>query len=241
MSESIIVGNWKMNGSRAQLAEFAAGWAPEDASATVVLAPPYPYLPLMAEHLPGVGLAAQDCSANDGGAFTGEVAADMLVDAGCQWVILGHSERREYHGESDALVAEKLAAALASGLRPIVCVGETLAQREAGEHEAVVSAQVLGSLGEADLSTVVVAYEPVWAIGTGVTATPEQANAMHGTIRALLVERFGDVGQRIPLLYGGSVKPGNAAELFACEFIDGALVGGASLKAADFAAIVGAA
>lgn len=241
MAKSIVVGNWKMHGSLASIDEFAAAWRPTDANCDVVLAPPFPYLAKVAEALPGTGVAAQDCSSHPGGAYTGEVAAPMLADLGCDWVILGHSERRQYHAETDALVASKLGAALDAGLRPIVCVGETLAQREAGDHEAVVAAQVLGSLAGAALDNVVIAYEPVWAIGTGVTATPEQANEMHGAIRALLSERFGETGSAIPLLYGGSVKPGNAAELFACEYIDGALVGGASLKAEDFAAIVGAA
>jgi triosephosphate isomerase len=241
MPKSIVVGNWKMHGSRDAVAGFAAAWQSLVDDVDVVLAPPFPYVADMSAALPVVGLAGQDCSAHLEGAFTGEVSASMLVDVGCKWVILGHSERRQHHGESDDLVAAKVAQAQKAGLTPIVCVGETLAQRESGEHEAVVAQQVLGSLDGADLSGLAIAYEPVWAIGTGVTATPEQAEAMHRAIRDLLTERFGESGQALPLLYGGSVKPENAAALFACANIDGALVGGASLKAADFAAIVDAA
>ena len=241
MPKSIVVGNWKMHGSRDAVASFAAAWQSLVDDVDVVIAPPFTYIADMAAALPVMGLAGQDCSVQRSGAFTGEVSAGMLADLGCDWVIVGHSERRQHQGETDALVAEKLNQAQAAGIKPIVCVGETLAEREAGDHEAVVTRQVLAALDSADLEQLAVAYEPVWAIGTGVTATPEQAEAMHGTIRALLTERFGGAGQQVPLLYGGSVKPDNAAALFACPNIDGALVGGASLKAADFAAIVDAA
>lgn len=176
------------------------------------------------------------------GAYTGEVAPGMLADLGCRWVILGHSERRQYHGESDALVAAKLTAATETGLWPIVCVGETREQREAGAAEAVVSSQLEGALaGQSGLDALVVAYEPVWAIGTGLTATPEQAQDMHAFIRRCLDDIVGVDAQATRVLYGGSVKADNAAQLFARPDIDGALVGGAALVAADFLAIINAA
>lgn len=237
----LVVGNWKMHGSLSAVREFAASWTAAPPQVRVAIAPPFPYLAALAEALPEVGLSAQDCSSQPDGARTGEVAASMLADLGCQWVIIGHSERRQYHGEAEALIAAKVSRALAAGLWPILCVGETLSQRESGEHEQVVASQLLGALAGMDVTSVVVAYEPVWAIGTGLTATPEQAEAMHCHLRQLLRRDFGDAASAVPLLYGGSVKPDNAAALFACENIDGALVGGASLKAADFAAIVGAA
>jgi triosephosphate isomerase len=186
----------------------------------------------------GVVWGAQDCSVHEQGAYTGEVSAGMLAEFGCRHVIVGHSERRAYHGESDALVADKAKAALGKGVTPIVCVGETLAQREAGETEAVVKRQlsaVIHALGHC-AGEIVVAYEPVWAIGTGRTASPEQAQAVHALLRAQLRAAAANAdGMR--LLYGGSVKPDNAASLFAQADIDGALIGGASLKAADFVAI----
>lgn len=175
------------------------------------------------------------------GAFTGEVSAEMLLDLGCRWVLVGHSERRQYHGESDDLVAAKLAAALQAGLQPVVCVGETREEREAGEAEYVVSRQLRGALeGQAGLKQVVVAYEPVWAIGTGLTATPEEAQAMHAFIRAQLGEIAGAEPDSMRILYGGSVKAANAVELFGQPDIDGALVGGASLDANEFRQIVDA-
>lgn len=175
------------------------------------------------------------------GAYTGEVSAQMLVDQGCRWVILGHSERRQYHSESDNLVSAKLGAAIEAGLWPIVCVGETREQRESGEEENVVAGQLRGALdGQISLAGLVVAYEPVWAIGTGLTASPEQAQAMHAFIRKCLVDVSGVDADATRVLYGGSVKADNAAELFAQQDIDGALVGGAALKAGDFLAIVGA-
>jgi len=189
-----------------------------------------------------ITVGAQDCSAMQSGAYTGDVAAAMLADIGCRWVILGHSERRQYHGESDALVAAKLTAALAAGLQPIVCVGETREQRDAGTAEAVVSAQLAGALkGQSDLHTLVVAYEPVWAIGTGLTASPEQAQDMHAFIRGCLGAIAGVDAALTRIVYGGSVKANNASQLFAQPDIDGALVGGAALIAEDFLAIIHAA
>jgi triosephosphate isomerase len=188
-----------------------------------------------------VAVGAQDCSHMASGAYTGEVAAQMLVDLGCQWVILGHSERRQYHAESDNLVAAKLAAAIDAGIRPIVCVGETREQREEGEAETVVANQLRGALdGQGNLAGLVVAYEPVWAIGTGLTASPDEAQAMHAFIRACLADVAGIEADDTRVLYGGSVKAANAAELFAQKDIDGALVGGAALDAGEFLAIVGA-
>jgi len=189
-----------------------------------------------------IAVGAQDCSHTQSGAYTGEVAPAMLADIGCRWVILGHSERRQYHGESDELVAAKMAAATEAALCPIVCVGETREQREAGSAQAIVAAQLQGALGgNGSMDTLVVAYEPVWAIGTGLTATPEQAQEMHAFIRQCLESIAGVNAKETRVLYGGSVKPGNAAQLFAGPDIDGALVGGAALVAGDFAAIVNAA
>jgi triosephosphate isomerase (TIM) len=189
-----------------------------------------------------IAVGAQDCSHIQSGAYTGDIAPGMLSDMGCRWVILGHSERRQYHVESDALVAAKLAAAVEAGLQPIVCVGETREQRDAGSAESVVSAQLEGALlGQANLRTLVVAYEPVWAIGTGLTATPEQAQDMHAFIRDCLGAIAGLDPAATRIVYGGSVKANNAAQLFAQPDIDGALVGGAALVAAEFLAIINAA
>ena len=213
----------------------------------VVVCPPFTSLSAAAAALQGstVGLGAQNCHWEEEGAFTGEVAPGMLLTIGCQWVILGHSERRQLFGESDEGVNRRTVAALAAGLRPIVCIGETLEERDAGRVEDVVLGQLgrsLQGLSTEQLSSVAVAYEPVWAIGTGRTATPEQAQEVHGLIRGRLRRTFGDaVADGIRLQYGGSVKPDNAAELMSQADIDGGLIGGASLKAADFAAIVNAA
>ena len=213
----------------------------------VALCPPSVYLAIVADAVAGtpVGLGAQNLCPEDDGAFTGEVNAGMLTDIGCRYVILGHSERRQLMGETDAVVSEKLHAALAGNLVPIVCVGETLHQRESGDTEKVVEAQLRGSLAGLDevrAAGIVIAYEPVWAIGTGKTATKEQAEEVHAFIRGLLGELFTtDVAGQIRIQYGGSVKPGNAAELLAQPNIDGALVGGASLKVEDFAGIINAA
>ena len=241
----LVVGNWKMHGSRkgnAELLEGIVGARPFGCDVAVCV--PFPYLAETAVALAGSDLrwGAQDCSAHEQGAYTGEVSAGMLHEFGCRYVIVGHSERRAYHGEGDQLVADKAKAALARGVTPIVCVGETLAQREAGETEAVVKRQlsaVIHTLAHC-ASEMVVAYEPVWAIGTGRTATPAQAQQVHALLRAQLQAATPHApGMRI--LYGGSVKPDNARELFAQADIDGGLIGGASLKAADFVAICRAA
>jgi triosephosphate isomerase len=238
---SLVVGNWKMHGSRPVNAALLDGILQARPFASeVAVCVPFPFLSETAVTLTGSDLrwGAQDCSAHEQGAFTGEVSAGMLAEFGCRYVIVGHSERRALHGESDQLVADKAKAALARGVTPIVCVGETLAQREAGQTEAVVKRQlsaVIHTLGHC-AGEMVVAYEPVWAIGTGLTAAPEQAQAVHALLRAQLraATAHADV---MKLLYGGSVKPDNAAALFAQPDIDGGLIGGASLKAADFVAI----
>ncbi len=241
----LVVGNWKMNGCRLDNAELIAGIeaaGPYESEVSVCV--PFPYLSEVALTLQGRRIAwgAQDCSAHASGAYTGEVSAAMLAEFGCRHVIVGHSERRAYHAESDQLVADKAKIALANKLVPIVCVGETLAEREAGHTDAVVKRQmsaVIHTLGHC-ISQIVVAYEPVWAIGTGKTATPEQAQAVHGLLRTQL-HAATPKSHEMPILYGGSVKPDNAATLFAQADIDGGLIGGASLKAADFAAICRAA
>ena len=212
------------------------------ADVDVTVCPPSVWLDAVRERLRGSGVAlgAQTVHPAESGAFTGEVSVAMLTDVGARYVIVGHSERRQLFGESDADAAARVAAAQAAGLAPILCVGETLDQRDAGDAEATVLAQLAASLdGVESAGDLVVAYEPVWAIGTGRTATPEQAQAMHAAIRSWLTDRFGD--GHVEILYGGSVKPGNAADLFAQPDLDGALVGGASLDAASFGAIVDAA
>ena len=246
MRRKLVVGNWKMNGSResnaALLAELRAAqplWPCEAA-----VCPPFPFLAQVSQELgdSALGWGAQECSPHESGAFTGEVSAAMLAEFGCRYVIVGHSERRALHGESDQLVADKAKAALAHQLTPIVCVGETLAQREAGETDGIVKRQlsvVIHTLAHC-ISQVVVAYEPVWAIGTGRTASPEQAQAVHALLRTQLQAATAKAGA-MQILYGGSVKADNAASLFAQPDIDGGLIGGASLKAADFAAICRAA
>lgn len=245
MRQPLVVGNWKMHGSPASVADLLGALlgATGECAAEVAVCPTYVHLSQALDLCADTSIAvgAQDCSHAASGAYTGEVAATMLAEIGCDWVILGHSERRAYHGEPDELVNAKLGAAMEAGLKPILCVGETREQREAGEAEAVVAAQLCGALeGHASLKGLVVAYEPVWAIGTGLTATPEQAQAMHAFIRAELGSVQAVDAQAIRLLYGGSVKPGNAAELFTQADIDGALVGGAALVAEDFQAIADA-
>jgi triosephosphate isomerase len=241
----LVVGNWKMHGSHQANAELLAGIVgAQPYAADVAVCVPFPYLAEAAVALAGSSIrwGAQDCSAHKQGAYTGEVSAAMLAEFGCRYAIVGHSERRAMHGESDTLVADKAQAALGSGVTPIVCVGETLAQREAGETSAVVKRQlsaVIHTLAHC-VSEMVVAYEPVWAIGTGLSATPQQAQEVHQLLRAQLQAATPRAAQ-MTLLYGGSVKPDNAAALFAQPDIDGALVGGASLKAADFVAICRAA
>ncbi len=241
----LVVGNWKMHGSHKSNAELLQGVleaAPFVADVAVCV--PFPFLSETAVALAGSALrwGAQDCSAHAQGAYTGEVSAGMLQEFGCRYVIVGHSERRAYHAESDQLVADKAKAALAQGITPIVCVGETLAQREAGQTEAVVKRQlsaVIHTLAHC-ASEMVVAYEPVWAIGTGKVATTEQAQAVHAVLRAQL-QAATPHAAAMRLLYGGSVKPDNAQALFAQPDIDGGLIGGAALKAADFVAICRAA
>lgn len=245
MRQTLVVGNWKMHGSRASVAALLGELVESLAAPTaeVAVCPSYVHLPQAVELCSGsaVAVGAQDCSHMPSGAYTGDVSAQMLVDTGCRWVILGHSERRQYHVESDELVAAKLGAAVAAGLSPIVCVGETREQRESGEAESVVASQLRGALdGQKDLAGLVIAYEPVWAIGTGLTASPEQAQDMHAFIRACLEGVAGIDAAATRVLYGGSVKAGNAAELFARQDIDGALVGGAALNAGDFQAIISA-
>lgn len=241
----LVVGNWKMHGSRAANAELLAGiLAARPYTADVAVCVPSVFLTETAATLAASDIrwGAQDVSAHEQGAYTGEVSAGMLQELGCRYTLVGHSERRAYHAESDQLVAQKAQAALARGVTPIVCVGETLAERDAGQTEAVVKRQlaaVIHTLAHC-AAEMVVAYEPVWAIGTGRTATPEQAQAVHAVLRAQLQAATGH-GERMRILYGGSVKPDNAATLFAQADIDGGLIGGASLKAADFIAICRAA
>jgi triosephosphate isomerase (TIM) len=245
MRRKLVAGNWKMHGSHSANAELLAGIsAARPFVCAVAVCVPYPYLSETAVALAASELrwGAQDCSAHEQGAYTGEVSVAMLAEFGCRYVIVGHSERRQYHAETDQLVADKAKIALAKGITPIVCVGETLAQREAGETEAVVKRQlsaVIHALGHC-AGEMVVAYEPVWAIGTGRVATPEQAQAVHALLRAQLkaATEHADV---MKILYGGSMKPDNAATLMAQPDIDGGLIGGASLKAADFVAICRAA
>jgi len=234
----LVAGNWKMHGSResirALLDDIVAGAAA--AAAQCAVCPPYPYLAQVAERLRGTPIAwgAQHVSEHAQGAYTGEVAAAMLAEFGCRYVIVGHSERRQLYGETDAQVAAKFAAARKAGLTPILCVGETLAERDAGRTTEVVARQ----LGAVAFAGGVVAYEPVWAIGTGRNATPEQAQEVHAFLRERLPE---EMRRSTPILYGGSVKPQNAAAIFAMPDVDGGLIGGASLVAADFLAILRAA
>lgn len=240
----LIAGNWKMHGTLAEATALAAGVAAGAVEkAELLVCPPFPHLVPVGEALKGkaVALGAQDCHAAAKGAHTGDVAAPMLKDLGATYVILGHSERRADHGESDAVVKAKAGAALAAGLVPVVCVGESEAQRLSGEAEAVVAGQLAGSLPEGFAAAGgVVAYEPVWAIGTGRTPTEADIAAMHARIRAELEKAFGDAGKTLRILYGGSVKPSNAKGILALPHVDGALVGGASLKAEDFLGIAAA-
>ncbi|HRG14609.1 MAG TPA: triose-phosphate isomerase [Pseudomonadota bacterium] len=246
MRRPLIAGNWKLQGSVAMTRELvgAIEAAGPFAQVDVAVMPPFPYLSTALAVARTVAVGGQDASAQAGGAYTGEVAAAMLREVGCRYVILGHSERRQYHAESDALVAAKFKAAQAAGLTPILCVGETLDQRDAGETDAVVSSQlgaVLDAAGVDAFAQAVIAYEPVWAIGTGRTATPEQAQAVHALLRGVVAAKSATIAGSLRILYGGSVKPGNAATLFAQTDIDGGLIGGASLVADDFVAIIRAA
>lgn len=238
----LIAGNWKMNGTAASLSEAqAVAAALAGTSARVAICPPATLVERAAAAVKGTALllGGQDCRAEISGAFTGDVSAEMLADAGASLVILGHSERRAGYGETDALVAAKVEAALRAGIEPIICVGETLDERKAGKALEVVTGQVRGSLPEAlDGKAFSVAYEPVWAIGTGLTPTTPEIEEVHVAIRATLVEVFGDHGKTPPILYGGSVKPSNADEILHAAEVGGALVGGASLKAEDFLGII---
>ncbi len=250
MRKPIVAGNWKMNKTASEAKELVDGLKPLVADVKdveIVVCPVYTSLPAAAEALEGsnIGLGAENMYFEESGAYTGEISADMLLTAGCGYVILGHSERRTLFGETNEGVNKKVKVALEKGLTPIMCVGETLEEREAGQMEAVVKDHVSGGLAglsPAEIAKVVVAYEPVWAIGTGKTATPEQAQEAHAVIRALLADLAdNETAQAVRIQYGGSVKPDNADELFGKPDIDGGLIGGAALKADSFAAIVKAA
>ena len=247
MRQPIIVANWKLHKTIAEARQFVAALAqqcPAPGTLDVVIAAPFTALAALQDQLRATPfhLAAQDLFWENSGAYTGEISAPMLVDVGCTYVIIGHSERRQYFGETDETVAKKVAAALQAGLRPIVCIGESLAQRQAGETLAVLERQVqhgLAACPSAAMSEVVLAYEPLWAIGTGVTATPSQAQEVHGFLRTLLTQVWGEsVARTVRIQYGGSVRPENIAALMAEPDIDGALVGGASLDATAFAQIL---
>jgi len=249
MRSRVVAGNWKLNGTRAfaaeLLAQVAAG-ARAQAGVEIVILPPLTYLAELAREFADAPLAfgAQDVSEHDAGAYTGEVSAAMLAEVGARCVLVGHSERRQYQHESSELIARKFKAAAGAGLRPILCVGESLAEREAGATEAAITAQlrpVLDVVGAAAFANALIAYEPVWAIGTGHTATPDEVQAVHALIRSEVAARDAIISSSLPILYGGSVKPANAAALFAQPDVDGGLIGGASLVASDFLAIVAAA
>ena len=249
MRTPLIAGNWKMNTDSKSAAELAGGIASragEFADVELLVCPPSAYLTLVRDAIGGaaVGLGGQNMYHETSGAFTGEISPAMLSDIGAQYVILGHSERRHVFGETDADINKKTVAALEAGLRPIVCVGELLEEREAGKTADVIRSQFEGSLADISaeqMKTVVIAYEPVWAIGTGKVATPEQAEEVHADLRKQLTERYnGEIAEIVRILYGGSVKPGNASDLLGQPNIDGALIGGASLKVDDFLAIASA-
>lgn len=248
MRPAIIAGNWKMNGAATETETLIKGLLAADtkeSAAKMIVCPSYPFLGQAAQLLAGshIALGAQDMSPHEKGAYTGEVSAEMLLTVGVRYVILGHSERRQHHAESDQLVNAKAKAALSAGLIPIICIGETLTEREAGRTEEIVGSQLAGSLEglTADqLKKSILAYEPVWAIGTGKTATPDMAQAVHLFLRAGLAQINEEAAALIPILYGGSVKPDNAKDLLSQPDIDGALVGGAALKADDFCKIVNA-
>ncbi|WP_158886463.1 triose-phosphate isomerase [Rhodanobacter sp. L36] len=248
MRKKFVAGNWKMHGSQTMASALASDIvASMPGDIDVAVFPPFVYIATLATQFAnkGLGLGGQDVSEHDGqGAYTGEISAAMLADVGARWTLVGHSERRHYHNESNDLVARKFAAARAGGLTPILCIGESLAQRQAGQTEAVIEAQlhaVLSTSGAASFDTAVIAYEPCWAIGTGQTATPEQAQKVHAFIRSQLEKEDVMIAGMTRLLYGGSVKAANAAELFAQADVDGGLIGGASLTATDFLGICAAA
>jgi triosephosphate isomerase len=245
MRQPLVAGNWKMNGSTASAQALLAGIKEGMAAVTrteVLVCPPFPYLALAVAALAGsrVAVGAQNACTEPSGAYTGEVAAPMIKDLGCTYVILGHSERRQYYGETDEIIAKKYAQVLEAGLTPILCVGETLAEREQGRTEAVVAQHLDGVMRTAGVDAIargVIAYEPVWAIGTGMTATPAQAQEVHAFLRQRIAAESPDVAAGVRILYGGSMKPDNALELMSQADIDGGLIGGASLKASDFLAI----
>ena len=246
MRKKIVAGNWKMNTTVAEGVQLAkdvlAKVSEVPAEVKLVVAPPFVHITSVGAVLEGsvIGLSAQNCADEVKGAYTGEVSAKMVASTGAQYVILGHSERREYYGETNEKLVKKINLALAEGLAPIYCVGEKLEEREAGKHFEVVGSQVkevLFGLSAEQMKNVVIAYEPVWAIGTGKTATSEQAQEIHAFIRATLAEQFGALAEEITILYGGNCKPSNAKELFAQKDIDGGLIGGAALVADDFVAI----
>lgn len=248
MRKKIVAGNWKMNTLLKEGMELAKAVEKleqdKKGDALVIIAPPYTHLSKVKDMISNVKLSAQNCASESSGAYTGEVSPSMLTSVGVEYVILGHSERRSYYGEDNALLNKKVKLALAEGLKPIFCCGEVLEEREAGKHFDVVKEQIevgLDGLSDEDMSKVVIAYEPVWAIGTGVVASPDQAQEMHKEIRAMLASKFGNaIAEDMSILYGGSCKPGNAAELFANPDVDGGLIGGAALKAEDFLGIVNA-
>lgn len=244
----LIAGNWKMNAGPAEAAslskEMAGMWSGKTIKSEPLICPPFVSIAAVREGFIGSSfkVGAQNVSTQDNGAYTGEISTSMLKDSGCEYVIIGHSERREYYHEDNDLVAEKAKKVIDDGLNAIVCVGEILAERKSGVHEKVVKEQiqaVLNKLGKAAVPSLVIAYEPVWAIGTGETASPDQAQEMHAFIRSLLSEHFGDdAAQTIRILYGGSMNPGNADELLSQKDVDGGLIGGASLKADSFSQII---
>ncbi|MEM9794502.1 MAG: triose-phosphate isomerase [Pseudomonadota bacterium] len=243
MRRKVAAGNWKMNGTRASAAMVEAlAAAHPDPGAEVILCPPAPLIPVLVGVNSGFSIGGQDCHVAQSGAHTGDTSAQILADAGASHVIVGHSERRADHGETDATVRAKAEAAVLAGLIPIICVGETEGQRDAGETLAVVRAQLTGSIPDGADGTLIIAYEPVWAIGTGRTAGLEDIAEVHKDVRQTLTQRFGaQSAEEIRILYGGSVKPTNAADIFSVPDVDGGLVGGASLKAEDFGPIIAAA
>lgn len=248
MRKKIVAGNWKMNTllkDGMELAKAVEKLEKEKQSdALVIIAPPYTHLSRVKDLIDGVKLGAQNCASEESGAYTGEISPEMLVSVGAEYVIIGHSERRSYFNEDNALLNKKTRLALSKGLKPIFCCGEVLEEREKGLLFDVIREQLtvgLADLSKEEISKVLIAYEPVWAIGTGLVATPEQAQEMHRFIRDLLVELFDEeVAENMTILYGGSCKPSNASELFANPDVDGGLIGGAALKAEDFLAIVNA-
>lgn len=242
MRRTLIMGNWKMNGSKASITELMAGvsaYTPKE-NVEMAVCPPAVYLETVKSLAGSVSVGAQDVSAHDSGAYTGENAVSMLKEVGCQYTLVGHSERRQYHGESNELVAQKAHQAIKNGLVPVICIGETLEEREQNQTEAVLTKQLQAVFDEVpaeSLEGTVIAYEPVWAIGTGLAATADQVQLVHEFIRKMLVNCRENLANGVLILYGGSLKPANAKEILALNDVDGGLIGGASLKAADFIGI----